>query len=61
MKATMSEFERLAAQQQREAMGPDAAPRPFEGGNEEIIGIHERTETRERSDGRDGRDGTAHR
>jgi hypothetical protein len=61
VKATMSEFERLAAQQQREAMGPDAAPGPFEGGNEEIIVIHERTETTERSDRRDGRDGTARR
>ena len=35
-------------------MGPDAAPGPFEGGDEEIIVIHERTETTERSDRRDG-------
>jgi hypothetical protein len=50
VKATMDEFERLAAQQQRGAMGPDASPRPFDGGSEEIIIIQERTERTERRD-----------
>jgi len=45
--ATMSEFERLAAQQQRGEMGPNSGSRPFEGGDEEIIVIRERTERRD--------------
>jgi hypothetical protein len=61
MKATMSEFERLAAQQQRSAMGPDAGPRPFEDGSEEIIVIHERTERTERNERTERSDGTDRR
>lgn len=50
VKATMDEFERIAATQPGGAVGPDAASRPFEGGSEEIIIIHEHTERTERTD-----------
>ena len=51
LRATMSEFERLAAQQQRGEMGQSSGSRPFEGGDEEIIIIRESTERTERRDG----------
>jgi hypothetical protein len=55
VRATMSEFERLAAQQQRAQMGSDPGSRPYESVDEEIIVIQERTERTDRRDGTDRR------